>query len=204
MIKFGLKQLFSYNIHLGYHKSRWNPQASVFLYGIRNNVHIINLEYTLFMLRRALYFIKEVVANRGNILFVNLTMGSYRYLLKGLKKSKQFAVNFKYIGGLLTNFKNVKVRYKSLAKMKRLPSAVIITKLIGCEGIVSEAKRLNIPLIGVSDSNMLPVYFTYPIPGNVESIISIKFYYAILLKAIYAGILKRRLYYYARRWKKNP
>jgi len=202
MIKFGLKQLFSYNVHLGHHKTRWNPQVSPFLYGIRNNVHIINLEYTFYMLRRSLYFIKEIIANRGNILFLNLTIGTYKYLLKKLNKTGQFVANFKYIGGLLTNFRNVKSCYRTLRKMKRLPSAIIVTKLSACPTIVQEAKKLNIPIIGIVDSNNNPNNFTYPIPGNAESIVSIKFYYALFIKAIKSGINKRK-FYFLRRYRRK-
>jgi len=202
MVKFGLKQLFSYNVHLGYHKSRWNPAVVPFLYGTRNNVHIINLEYTYYMLRRALYFIRELVANRGNILFVNLSLGTYKYLRQKISRTGQFIVNFKYIGGLLTNFRNVKVCYKSLSKMKRLPSVVVVTKLTGCEGVIYEAKRLNIPIISIVDSNMNPHNFLYPIPGNSESIIAIKFYYALFLKAVKAGIIKRYFDYF-KRYRRN-
>jgi small subunit ribosomal protein S2 len=192
MIKFSLKQLFNFNIHVGHAVNRWNPKAAAYLYGMRNNIHIINLENTLYMLRRALFFISDVIQARGNLLVVNLKVGSYKYLELRLKKFSQFFVNVKYIGGLLTNFKNVKGKYNSLLLMYRLPSVVFVSNLANCVSLVQECKRLNIPLVGITDSNYDPAYFDYPIPGNTESLIATRFYYSLLFKAIHLGILKRR------------
>jgi small subunit ribosomal protein S2 len=192
MIKFSIQQLFNYNVHLGFAKKRWNPKSSVYIYGIRNGLSIFNLELTTYMLKRALFFICEVIKSRGVFLLVNLQFGSYSYLLGLLTKFGQYFINSKYIGGLLTNFKNVKVKYRSLAGLYRIPNAIFVNNLSTCMSLVKETKRLNIPLIGIADSNSSPEYFTYPIPGNAESLISNKFYYSLVFKAIHLGFLQQR------------
>lgn len=194
MIKFSVKQLLNFNIHVGYSVNRWNPKYSTFIYGSRNSIHIINLELTVYMLRRALFFISEIIRHRENLLFINLKLGSYKYLNTKTQKYGQFVVN-RYVGGLLTNFSNVKLKYKNLELLRRIPKAIFVSDISKCPGIITECRSLAIPLIGIADSNFNPEYFDYPIPGNTASLVSSKFYYNLFIKAVHLGFLKQRLKY---------
>lgn len=195
MIKFSISQLFNYNVHLGQLKNRWNPKNAIYIYGNRNNVSILNLEVTFYMLKRALMFISEVIRLRGILLSINLKPGTYKYNMLNIKKFGQYFITGKYVGGLLTNFKNVKTNYSSLLNMLRLPNVVFLSNLNNCVPVVKECVKLSIPLVGIIDSNINPEYFNYPIPGNSESIVSTKLYYNLLYKAVFTGLLKQRVKY---------
>lgn len=110
-----MRQLLKAGVHFGHHTRRWDPRMSPYLYGARNKVHIINLEKTLPMFRRALREVRDTVSRGGRVLFV----GTKRQVQGQIKdcaiKSGQFYVNHRWLGGMLTNWNTVS---ESISRLK--------------------------------------------------------------------------------------
>lgn len=117
---FTLRQLLEAGIHFGHHPRRWNPKMSSYLYGIRNGVHIINLEKTVPLLHKALEVLQETVAQGGRILFVGTKMQASPIVAEAARKCGQYYVNHRWLGGMLTNWKTVSLSIKRLKELDEL------------------------------------------------------------------------------------
>ncbi len=116
---FTLRQLLEAGIHFGHHPRRWNPKMAPYLYGIRNGVHIINLEKTVPLLNRALTAIRDVVSEGGRVLFVGTKYQASAQVAEAAKKCGQYYVNHRWLGGMLTNWKTVSHSIKRLKDLDK-------------------------------------------------------------------------------------
>jgi small subunit ribosomal protein S2 len=114
---FSMKDLLNAGVHFGHHPRRWNPKMASYIYGVRNGVHIINLEKTYPLLYRALEVIKEVVKNGGRVLFVGTKRQASEIIAREAKRCGQYYVNHRWLGGMLTNWKTVS---NSIQRLKQL------------------------------------------------------------------------------------
>jgi small subunit ribosomal protein S2 len=114
---FSMRQLLEAGVHFGHQKHRWNPKMTPFLYGVRNNIHIIDLAQTVPMLHRALQAVSDAVAGGGRILFVGTKRQAAEPLTAAAKRSAQYYVNARWLGGMLTNWKTIS---KSIARLREL------------------------------------------------------------------------------------
>ena len=114
---FSMRQLLEAGVHFGHQKHRWNPKMAPYLYGVRNNIHIIDLAQTVPMLHRALTAVSDAVAGGGRILFVGTKRQAAEPLTAAAKRSAQYYVNARWLGGMLTNWKTIS---KSIARLKEL------------------------------------------------------------------------------------
>jgi small subunit ribosomal protein S2 len=112
-----VSDLLEAGVHFGHQTRRWNPRMKPFLYGERNGVHIVDLDQTLPRFREALDFVREVVASGGKLLFVGTKRQAQAPLQLEAQRSRQFYVNNRWLGGMLTNFKTVK---KSIERFNEL------------------------------------------------------------------------------------
>lgn len=112
--KVSLKELMESGVHFGHKTMRWNPKMAPFLYGSRNGIHIIDLQKTAPLLRRALQTISEVVANNGRVLFVGTKRQASQLIADYADKCGQYFVNQRWLGGMLTNWKTVSASIKRL------------------------------------------------------------------------------------------
>jgi small subunit ribosomal protein S2 len=115
-----VRDLLEAGVHFGHQTRRWNPRMGSFLFGERNGIHIIDLDQTLPMFKRAVEFVKETVASGGKILFVSTKRQAQAVIQIEATRSGQFYVNNRWLGGMLTNFKTVKKsieRYKELLEL---------------------------------------------------------------------------------------
>ncbi len=215
-----MKTMLDSGVHFG-HKSRfWHPKMAPYIYGIRGNIHIINLEKTLVMFSDALNFAGKLVSEGGNILFVGTKRAATEIIKKESIRCAMPYVNHRWLGGMLTNYKTIKSSIKRLKDLEylagenfahvnkkegllmsrelekleknlggiknieKMPDALFVID-VGYEKIaVKEAQKLNIPVIGVVDTNYNPENIDYIIPGNDDSIRSIAFYVRELTNAI--------------------
>jgi small subunit ribosomal protein S2 len=121
---FSMRQLLEAGVHFGHHTRRWNPKMSPYIFGIRNGVHIINLEQTVPMLSRALQALRDVAAGGGRILFVGTKRQAQEPIAEAAKRCGQYYVNHRWLGGMLTNFKTISQSIKRLRELdERIDSA---------------------------------------------------------------------------------
>ncbi|MBN8996950.1 MAG: 30S ribosomal protein S2 [Rhizobiales bacterium] len=104
---FSMRQLLEAGVHFGHQKHRWNPKMAPYLYGVRNNIHIIDLAQTVPMLHRALQAVSDTVAGGGRVLFVGTKRQAAEPIMNAAKRSAQYYVNARWLGGMLTNWKTI-------------------------------------------------------------------------------------------------
>lgn len=114
---FTLRQLVEAGAHFGHHARRWNPQMAPYIYGKKDNVHIIDLQKTYPMLYNALNAVREVAANGGKVLFVATKKQAQDIVKENAERCGQYYVNYRWLGGMLTNWKTV---YKSINRLVKL------------------------------------------------------------------------------------
>jgi small subunit ribosomal protein S2 len=114
---FSMRQLLEAGVHFGHQKHRWNPKMAPYLYGVRNNIHIIDLAQTVPMLHRALQAVSDAVAGGGRVLFVGTKRQAAEPLTAAAKRSAQYFVNARWLGGMLTNWKTIS---RSIARLREL------------------------------------------------------------------------------------
>ncbi|MCB1592602.1 MAG: 30S ribosomal protein S2 [Alphaproteobacteria bacterium] len=105
--EFTMRQLLEAGVHFGHHTRRWNPKMRPFIFGVRNGVHIIDLQQTQPMLASALKAMRDIVANGGRVLFVGTKKQAQDPLAEAAKRCGQYYVNHRWLGGMLTNWKTI-------------------------------------------------------------------------------------------------
>ena len=215
-----LKQLIDAGVHFGHKSQRWNPKMSKYIHSSRENIHIINLNFTLQMLQEALSEIKGIVSKGGKILFVATKKQAANKIAELAKDTNQFYVNHRWLGGMLTNWSTINKSIKKMkeletlklnlnneftkkevlkitnqheklvkslsgiSEMKKSPDLIFIIDTRLEHIAVSEAKNLNIPIIGIVDTNCDPDLIDFPIPGNDDSRRSIDLYCSLIKETI--------------------
>ncbi len=114
MPDFTMRQLLEAGVHFGHHTRRWNPKMAPYIFGVRNGVHIIDLEQTVPQLHRALQAIRDVAAGGGRVLFVGTKRQAQDVIADAAKRCGQYYVNHRWLGGMLTNFKTISQSIKRL------------------------------------------------------------------------------------------
>jgi small subunit ribosomal protein S2 len=120
MPDFSLRQLLEAGVHFGHHTRRWNPRMSPYLFGIRNQVHIIDLQQTVPMLDRALREVRDVTARGGRVLFVGTKRAAAEHVAEAAKRCGQYYVNHRWLGGMLTNWKTITGSIKRLRQIDEM------------------------------------------------------------------------------------
>jgi small subunit ribosomal protein S2 len=118
---FSMRQLLEAGVHFGHHTRRWNPKMAPYIFGVRNGVHIIDLEQTVPMLHRALQAVRDVAAQGGRVLFVGTKRQAQEAIADAAKRCGQYYVNHRWLGGMLTNFKTIS---QSIKRLKELDERV--------------------------------------------------------------------------------
>ncbi len=121
MPTFTMRQLLEAGVHFGHHTRRWNPKMAPFLFGVRNGVHIIDLEQTVPMLHRSMQAVRDVVAGGGRVLFVGTKRAAQEKVAEAAKRCGQYYVNHRWLGGMLTNWKTIS---QSIRRLKEMDEAL--------------------------------------------------------------------------------
>lgn len=119
MPEFSMRQLLEAGVHFGHHTRRWNPKMRQYIFGVRNGVHILDLQQTVPMLDQALKAVREVAANGGRVLFVGTKRQAQDKIAESAKRCGQHYVNHRWLGGMLTNWKTISA---TIARLKELDS----------------------------------------------------------------------------------
>jgi small subunit ribosomal protein S2 len=117
---FSMRQMLEAGIHFGHHPRRWNPKMEQYLFGVRNNVHVINLEKTVPMLDAALRAVHDVVTKGGRVLFVGTKPQASEVIAEAAQRCGQYYVNHRWLGGMMTNWKTVSRSIKRLGEYEEL------------------------------------------------------------------------------------
>jgi small subunit ribosomal protein S2 len=166
-----MRQLLEAGVHFGHQSHRWNPKMKSFIFGARNNIHIIDLAQTVPLLHRALEAVSDTVAKGGRILFVGTKRQAQDAVASAAKKSAQYYVNSRWLGGTLTNWKTISESIKRLRKLDEMlgsGEAQAYTKKERLT-LTRERDKLDRALGGIKDMGGLPD-LVFVIDTNKENI----------------------------------
>lgn len=157
MPDFTLRQLLEAGVHFGHHTRRWNPAMRPYLFGVRNQVHIIDLQQTVPMLDRALRAVRDVVAGGGRVLFVGTKRAAAEHVSDAAQRCGQYYVNHRWLGGMLTNWKTITGSIKRLRQMDEMLAGDTqgLTKKEVLE-MTRERDKLERSLGGIKEMGGLP------------------------------------------------
>jgi len=117
---FSMRQLLEAGVHFGHQTHRWNPKMKPYIFGDRNNIHIIDLAQTVPMLSRALQVVSDTVARGGRVLFVGTKRQASEIIADSAKRSAQYYVNSRWLGGMMTNWKTISNSIQRLRKVDEI------------------------------------------------------------------------------------
>ncbi|QLI80091.1 30S ribosomal protein S2 [Chitinibacter fontanus] len=113
-----MRDMLEAGVHFGHQTRYWNPKMGKYIFGARNKIHIINLEKTLPMFEDALKFVRQLSANKGNVLFVGTKRAAREIIAEEATRANSPFVDHRWLGGMLTNYKTVKQSIKRMNDMK--------------------------------------------------------------------------------------
>ena len=113
-----IQQLLEAGVHLGHKTLRWNPKMKKYIFGKRDSIHIIDLTQTLELIKVALEKVHEIIANNGKILFVSTKKQASEAIAEIAKETDQYFVNYRWLGGMLTNWGTISNSIKKLKKLE--------------------------------------------------------------------------------------
>ncbi|WP_446010030.1 30S ribosomal protein S2 [Candidatus Electrothrix sp.] len=222
--KVTMREMLEAGLHFGHQTRRWNPKMKPYIYGPRNGIYIINLDATMKMFRTAFGYIRNAVAEGGNIMFVGTKRQAQAIMKEQASRCGMYYVNHRWLGGMMTNFQTVKNsvdRLKAIEamqedgsinrfpkneilkmekervklernvggikNMRKLPDVLFVIDPRKEEIAVSEAKKLNIPVVALTDTNCSPEGIEHLIPGNDDAIRAIRLITSQIADAVLEG-----------------
>jgi len=170
MPQFSMRQLLEAGVHFGHQTRRWNPKMSPFIFGVRNNIHIIDLQQTVPALQRALQVVRDVAGNNGRVMFVGTKRQAADIVAEEAKRCGQYYVNHRWLGGMLTNWKTISQSIKRLRALDEQlgAEALGLTKKEQLN-LTRERDKLERALGGIKEMGGLPDIL-FVIDTNKESI----------------------------------
>jgi small subunit ribosomal protein S2 len=206
-----MKALLEAGVHFGHQTRRWNPKMARYIYTSRNGIHIIDLQKSSDLIDKAFKALFDIAAAGGSVLFVGTKKQSQDPIKEAAKRSGQYFVTQRWLGGTLTNFKTIKRSIKKLhdlykmeadgtfdvlpkkeviglrkdmarlekflggiKDMRKVPNALFIVDPRKERNAILEARRLNIPVFGIVDTNCDPDEVDYIIPANDDALRSVR------------------------------
>jgi len=222
--EFSMRTLLEAGAHFGHQTHRWNPKMERYIFGVRSNIHIIDLSQTMPLLHQALVAVREVAAKGGRVLFVGTKRQAADPVAEAAKRCAQYYMNNRWLGGTLTNWKTVSGSIQRLRELDAVLEAGgegrVKRKLLSLQrerdkleaslggikdmgGIpdimfvidtnkeaiaIQEARKLNIPIIAIVDTNCDPQEVDFPIPGNDDAARAIQLYCNLIADAVLDGM----------------
>ena len=165
-----IQQLLEAGVHLGHKTLRWNPKMKKYIFGKRDSIHIIDLTQTLELTKIALEKVYETISNNGKILFVSTKKQASEAIAEVAKETDQYFVNYRWLGGMLTNWGTIS---NSIKKLKKLETDLVsenrgFTKKELLKMSVKKDK-LQRSLGGIADMKKIPD-LVFVIDTNYESL----------------------------------
>jgi small subunit ribosomal protein S2 len=153
-----MKQLLGAGVHFGHQTRRWNPKMKRFIFGERNGIYILDLHQTLDSIDTAYRFVRSTVAEGGTVLFVGTKKQAQEPVQQQAERSGSPYVNFRWLGGMLTNFQTVHARVSKLRELQRIIDSGEVDQMIKKEGLKvrREAAKLERNLGGIKRLERVP------------------------------------------------
>lgn len=153
-----MRQMLEAGVHFGHQTRYWNPKMAPYIFGDRNKIHIVNLERTLPLFREALGYIKALAADGGNIMFVGTKRSARQTIGREAARCGMPYVNYRWLGGMLTNYKTIKQSIKRLKDLESMAEGGIVDSLTKKEilNLKREQEKLERSLGGIKDMGGLP------------------------------------------------
>ena len=168
---YSMRQLLEAGVHFGHQTHRWNPKMAPYIFGARNNIHILDLAQTVPLLHRALLAVSDTVARGGRVLFVGTKRQASDLVADAAQRSAQYYVNSRWLGGMLTNWKTISASIQRLRKLDEMLAggeAQAFTKKERLT-LTRERDKLDRALGGIRDMGGVPDMI-FVIDTNKESI----------------------------------
>ncbi len=220
---FNMRQLLEAGVHFGHQAHRWNPKMAPFIYGSRNKIHIVDLTQTVPMLHQALLKVSDTVAGGGRVLFVATKRQAADGIADAAKRSAQYYMNHRWLGGTLTNWKTVSQSIRRLRQLDDIladpqgrtkkevltitrerdklsqslggikdmggtPDLLVVIDTNKESIAIQEARKLNIPIVAIVDTNCDPDGIDFPVPGNDDAGRAITLYCDLMARAALDGL----------------
>ena len=194
-----MSNLLEAGVHFGHQTKRWNPKMKEYIFTSRDDIYIIDLEKTVTCIEKAYEEIKKIAENGGSFLFVGTKKQAVEASIEEATRSESFYVTERWLGGTLTNFRTIRRRIKRLEEIENMETNGMFDALPKKEVIalkkeydnpkkeinaIREARKLNIPVFGLVDTNCDPDDVDYVIPGNDDAVRSVKVVLGVLTNAI--------------------
>ena len=155
---FTLRQLVEAGCHFGHNTRRWNPRMKPYLYGVRDGVHISDLQQTVPMLQRAMEKVREVTSSGGRVLFVGTKRQAQDIVAETARRCGQYYVNHRWLGGMLTNWKTISNSINRLRELEGMFESGAVNSFTKREqlSLTREMEKLDRALGGIKDMGGLP------------------------------------------------
>lgn len=153
-----MKQLLEAGVHFGHQMRRWDPRMKSYIFTDRNNIYIIDLQQTVKLIDVAYDFIKEISSKGANILFVGTKKQALDSIKTEAEKCGMFYVNYRWLGGTLTNFNTIRKRVKRLYELEEMENNKMFEVLPKKEvmSLKVEKEKLEKLLTGIKNMEKLP------------------------------------------------
>ena len=153
-----MRQMLEAGVHFGHQTRFWNPKMAPFIFGARNKIHIINLEKSLPMYQDALKFVRQLASNKGTVLFVGTKRQAREIVLEEAQRAGMPYVDFRWLGGMMTNYKTVKGSIKRLKELEAMAEDGSLEKLSKKEALMfsREMEKLQRSMGGIKDMGGVP------------------------------------------------
>ena len=153
-----MRQMLEAGVHFGHQTRYWNPKMAEYIFGHRNKIHIVNLEKTMQNYQDAMKYVRQLAANRGTVLFVGTKRQAREIIADEARRCGMPYVDHRWLGGMLTNFKTVKVSIKRLKDLEVMAEDGTFDRMSKREALSlkREQDKLNKSLGGIKDMNALP------------------------------------------------
>ncbi len=158
MTEVSMRQMLEAGVHFGHQTRYWNPKMAPYIFGARNNIHIINLEHTVPLYRDACSFVQSLIANSGRLLFVGTKRSAGNAIREQAERCGMPYVSHRWLGGMLTNFKTIRQSIKRLEEIEEMAEDGTFDRLTKKEvlGLNREKAKLERTLGGIKDMGSLP------------------------------------------------
>jgi len=153
-----MRQMLEAGVHFGHQTRYWNPKMADYIFGQRNKIHIVNLEKTMQLYQEAMNYIRQLAANKGTVLFVGTKRQAREIVKEEAARCGMPYVDFRWLGGMLTNFKTVKGSVKRLKDLELMAADGSFERLSKKEALMftRELEKLQRSLGGIKDLNGVP------------------------------------------------
>jgi small subunit ribosomal protein S2 len=153
-----MRQMLEAGVHFGHQTRFWNPKMAPYIFGHRNNIHILNLEKTLPLYQEAMRFVRQLSSNKGQVLFVGTKRQARDIVREEAARAGAPFVDHRWLGGMLTNFKTVKQSIKRLEELTAMTADGSLDRLSKKEALMisRELEKLERSLGGIKDMGGVP------------------------------------------------